>query len=286
MDHSQNLPVVVYTPASQVRSPGVLLHSMWRDLKASRELAWRLFVRDISAQYRQSLLGIFWAFAPPIITSVIFIILQSRNVVNFGETDIPYAVFVLVGTILWQLFTESLTAPLRTVTVAKPMLAKINFPREALVTSAIYTVLFNLLIKLIVIAVVLLAFQMKPAWGILLAPLPIFMLMLLGIGIGLLITPFGMLYTDVVTSLPIIIQLFFFVTPVVYPPPQSFPFSLIAIFNPVSPLLTAARDLITKGTMTNFIPFLIVSGLTVVALFLAWVIYRLALPIIIERISA
>lgn len=76
MDHSQDLSVVVYTPASQVRNPGVLLRSMWRDLKDSRELAWRLFVRDISAQYRQSLLGIFWAFAPPVITSVIFIILQ------------------------------------------------------------------------------------------------------------------------------------------------------------------------------------------------------------------
>ena len=111
MNSTDDLPLVVYETTSQIRTPGLLLRSMWQDVKASRELSWRLFVRDLSAQYRQSLLGVFWAFVPPIITSVIFIVLQSRNIVNFGETDIPYPVYVLVGTILWQLFTESLNAP-------------------------------------------------------------------------------------------------------------------------------------------------------------------------------
>jgi lipopolysaccharide transport system permease protein len=86
---------------------------MWQDLKSSRELAWRLFVRDITAQYRQSIFGIFWAFVPPLITSLVFILLQSNNILNIGETDIPYPVYVLVGTILWQLFSESLNAPLK-----------------------------------------------------------------------------------------------------------------------------------------------------------------------------
>jgi lipopolysaccharide transport system permease protein len=95
-----------------------------------------------------------------------------------------------------------------------------------------------------------------------------------------------MLYTDIGTAIPIFIQLFFFVTPVVYPPPEEFPFSLIAILNPVSPLLIAARDLITTGTISNPIAFTIMSGLTLILLLAAWVIYRLSLPIIIERMSA
>jgi lipopolysaccharide transport system permease protein len=286
MNTTRNLSVVVYDTTSQIRTPGLLLRSMWQDAKDSRELSWRLFIRDISAQYRQSLFGILWAFVPPIIASVIFIVLKSRNVVNFGETDIPYPVYVLVGTILWQLFTESLNAPLKSVTMAKPLLAKINFPREALIISSIYLVVFNLLIKLVVLAVILVIYQMPLTWGLLLAPLAILMLVLLGIGAGLLLTPLGALYTDVATSLPIIVQLFFFVTPVVYPPPQTFPFALLVILNPVSPLLIAARDLIAKGEITNIVPFVVVSGLTVVILFAAWVIYRIALPIIIERMSA
>ena len=250
-DHIKSMFIVEYTPELQMRNPRRLITSMWNDLNSSKELAWRLFVRDLSAQYRQSLFGIIWSFLPPIVTGLIFILLQSRRVIDFGSTDIPYPVYVLVGTILWQVFTESLNAPLKAATNAKPLLVKINFPREALILAAIYFVTFNLMIKMIVIACFLVIFNVTPTWGLLLAPLAIFMLMLLGICVGLLLTPLGLLYTDVATSLPIATQLFFFVTPIVYPIPKSFPFSLVAILNPVSPLLIAARDLLTRGTVRN-----------------------------------
>ena len=134
-----------------MRTPGRMLAAMWRDLTASRELSWRLFVRDLSAQYRQSVLGGLWAFVPPIITSLIFIVLQARNVVHFGAVDIPYPVYVMVGTILWQVFVEAVNAPLKSVTAAKPMLAKINFPREALIIASFYMVVYGVLTKLVVI---------------------------------------------------------------------------------------------------------------------------------------
>jgi lipopolysaccharide transport system permease protein len=286
MSETINLPETIYTPDSQMRSPGLLLRSMWADIKGSRELSWRLFRRDLSAQYRQSLFGVLWAFVPPIITSIIFILLQSRNIVNFGETEIPYPVYVLVGTILWQLFVESLNAPLKSVTAARAMLVKINFPRESLIMSAVYLTLFNMLIKMVVLAVIFLFFRVPLHWGMLLAPAAIFMLMLLGITLGLLLTPLGMLYTDVATSLPVIASLWFFVTPVVYPPPEAFPYSLVAVLNPVTPLLMAARDLLTLGEVNNLPWFILVSVLTVIGLFFAWVLYRIALPIIIERMSA
>lgn len=278
--------VVVYTPESQLRKPGLLLRSMWRDLRASRELAWRLFVRDISARYRQSLLGVLWAFLPPIVIGLVFIILQSKKVVNFGETDIAYPVFVLVGTTLWQLFADSLNAPLKSVTRAKAMLAKINFPREALIVSAFYDVLFSLLIKSIVLVGVFIFFQVQVTWGLLLAPLAILMIIVLGMTLGLLLTPLGMLYTDVSSGLVVLTQFWFFLTPVIYPPPQSFPYSLVATLNPVSPLLIGARDLATKGVLENVGPFLFISGLTFVVLLFAWLMYRISLPIMIERISA
>lgn len=277
---------IVYSPEAQIRKPGQLIRSMWRDLKASRELAWRLFVRDVSARYRQSLLGVLWAFVPPLITSVIFIVLQSRAVINFGETAIPYPVYVLIGTLLWQLFADALNAPLRSVTAAKSMLAKINFPREALIVSAIYMVLFDLLIKLAILTIVFILFRLQPTWALLLAPLPMLTLVLLGIAVGLLLTPLGVLYTDIGTSLPVVVQLLFFVTPVVYSPPESLPFSAIAYLNPVSPPLIATRDLIATGAINNIVPFVIVAVLSLGLLAIAWVVYRVAMPIIIERMSA
>jgi lipopolysaccharide transport system permease protein len=286
MKQINSLSVTVYTPSSQMRRPWQLIGSMWRDLKASRELAWQLFTRDISAQYRQSLLGIAWVFAPPIVTSIVFIILQSRNLVRLGDTDIPYPAYVLVGTMLWQLFADSISMPLKSVTLAKPLLAKVSFPREALILSALYLVLFNGLIRGIVLAIALVWFQLMPGWGMLLAPFVIMMLVLLGISVGLLLTPLGLLYTDISSGLLIFLQLLFFATPVVYQVPATLPFSLITMINPVSPLLLAARDLITKGTVTDVTPLLLVSGATLPLLLVAWMLYRVTLPIVIERLSA
>src|SRR4030067_2473467 len=184
---------IIYTSESQMRSPGQLYRSMWRDLKDSRELAWSLFKRDFLSRYRKSVLGIFWAFLPPIATGIVFIILQAKNVVNFGETDIPYPVYVLVGTTLWQLFTESVTAPLNSVKSSIAMLAKINFPREALFVSAFYQVLLNLGIKAIVIAGVFVYFRVPPTTGLLVAPVAVLILISLGFSIGLFLTPVGVL---------------------------------------------------------------------------------------------
>jgi lipopolysaccharide transport system permease protein len=279
-------PSVVYTPGSQVRSPLSLLAAIWRDMIESHELSWRLFVRDVSAQYRQSLLGVVWAFVPPIVTSLIFVVLQSRNVVDFGEVDIPYPVYVLVGALLWQMFVEAINAPLKTVTAARPMLAKINFPREALVVSSFYMVLYGVAMKLVVILAVLLIFGVPLHWTLPAALGPILILVLCGLCLGLLVTPFGMLYGDVASGLPVATQVLFFVTPVVYVPPQTFPFSLIGTINPVSPPLVASRDLLTKGVLTNPEALAGLTGVVLVGLAVALVIYRAAMPILIERTSA
>ncbi|MBT8054682.1 MAG: ABC transporter permease, partial [Gammaproteobacteria bacterium] len=127
------LKETVYSPDSELLSFGKLLRSMWSDLLASRELAWRLLVRNISAQYRQSLLGYAWAFLPPLFTTAIWVFLQSQKVFNVADTGMPYPVFVLTGTVLWQTFVEALNAPLKMINQSRAMLSKINFPREALI---------------------------------------------------------------------------------------------------------------------------------------------------------
>ncbi|MDY6955026.1 MAG: ABC transporter permease, partial [Thermodesulfobacteriota bacterium] len=220
---ANSLPVVVYTPESKLRSPLIMATEMWRDLLASRELAWRLMVRDISAQYRQSFLGIFWAFLPPIAMALVFVVLNSRKVINIAETNIDYPAFAMFGTVLWQVFVDSLNAPLKVVTAAKPMLAKINFPKEALILSGLGQTLFNLSIKLLILVAVFVIFKIPLTWGVPLSILAIVDLVLLGTMFGLLITPVGVLYTDVAQGLSLITGLWFFVTPVVYPPPENFP---------------------------------------------------------------
>ncbi len=280
------METTVYTPESQLRTPGRLVAAMWRDLLASRELAWRLLVRDISARYRQSVLGILWAFLPPIATAAVFIILNRAAVINVGTTDIPYPAFVMFGTVLWQLFVDSLNAPLKAVRANRSILTKINLPREAFILSAVGQVAFDFGIRLLILAGVYVIFRVPLTWGLLLAPFAILMLMLMGFVIGLLLTPVGMLYTDVAVALSTVTSLWFFVTPVVYPAPETGILSVLIKLNPVSPLLVGARDLATLGTLPDVGSFAIVSGVTLLGVLVMWVFYRVSLPILIERMGA
>ena len=279
-------PITVYTAESVLRYPGTLLRSMWRDLLASRQLAWQLTVRDIKARYRQSALGILWAFLVPLATAGIFIILKGSGIVTLGDTEIPYVAFAIIGTTLWATFSESLNAPLAALNTNKPMLAQLNFPREALILSGMGQVLFNTCIRLVIVFAIFLIFHLEPTWGMLLAPLAMLMLMLLGIVIGMALIPLGMLYTDIAQVLGVVTTIWLFITPVLYPAPEQGFLAALTTVNPVAPIIIGARDLLTLGTLPDVVPFAIVSGLTIVGLLVMWVIYRVSLPILIERISA
>src|SRR4029077_1454087 len=98
---------------------------MVRDICSSKELAWRLFVRNISSRYRQTVLGYLWAFLPPIMTTVVFVYLQRVGFFAVGPTQVPYVAFVFAGLILWQAFTDALNAPLRMVQQSFSILTKV-----------------------------------------------------------------------------------------------------------------------------------------------------------------
>ena len=277
---------VVYTSESRIRHPLQLFREMGRDLLASRELAWRLLVRDISAQYRQSLFGVLWAFLPPIITAAGLLVARNAGAVNIGETEIPYPAYVMFSMALWQTFVESLSGPITAVNTAKPMLAKINFPKEAIILAKLGEVFFNFGIKLILILGLFIWFQIPVTWSILLAPVGLIHLVILGTGIGLLLAPIGALYGDIAKAIPLIVSPWLLLTPVIYPSPKEGLFATIVNLNPVTPLLVTTRDLATSGLVTNPAGFWVVSGLAFGLLLVAWVLFRLAMPFIVERMSS
>ncbi len=279
-------PEVVYTPESMLRHPKQLFRQMWRDLLASRELAWRLMIRDISAQYRQSFLGIAWAFLPPIIMATGFTLANKANVINVGATDLPYPAYVMFSTALWQTFVEALNGPVQAVTVAKPMLARVNFPREALILAKLGEVFFNFAVKLILIVALFIWFRIPITWTVILTPVPLINLILLGTFLGVLLAPIGVLYQDISKGLTLITGFWLFLTPVVYPVPKEGTFGFLVQMNPVTPLLVTARDLATTGVVSDPSRFWLVSAITLVGLLLTWIAFRLAMPFVVERVSS
>ena len=282
----QPLAETVYTPESSLRRPAVMLVEMLADLMRSRELAWRMFVRDTKAAYRQSLLGYLWILGPPLASMILFTFLQSQKILNVGHTDVPYPVFVLMGTILWQAFSGAVSAPLGAVAGAAGMLSKLNFPREALLLTSLYHALFNLGVKLVLLAVVMAWFQVGATWTIVLAPLGIIALIGFGYTLGLLLVPLGILYQDVGRGITMATGIWMLLTPVIYPVPTTWPASLINWLNPVTPLLVTTRELATTGQPSQLAAFVVVSGATVLLFLVGWVLYRVTMPHLIARMAA
>ena len=278
-------PISVYTPASRLAEPKQLFGAMVRDLATSRELAWRLLVRNISSRYRHTLLGYVWAFLPPVMSAGVFVFLQKAGYFAVGQTQVPYAVFVLAGLILWQAFADAVHAPLRLVQQSHSILTKVNFPREALVLAGVGEVLFTAVIRMALLILALWWFGTGLTWTAIWFPLGVLALIGMGIALGLLLTPVAILYHDVGQALPFALYLWMFLTPVIYPAPAASPGSLLMSLNPVSPVLDTTRDWLFSGSPTYLSGFFTVCGLTVLALLAGWLLYRLALPILIERMG-
>lgn len=278
--------IVIYTPNSSLASPLKMARDMFRDLAAGRELAWHLAVRDIRAQYRQSLLGILWAFILPLANTLTWVFLNSTGIIKVADTGLPYPVYVFTGTMLWAIFMDALNAPLQQVNAAKGMLAKLNFPREALIVSGIYQTLFNALIKIVLLFGALVFVGINPGWSLLLFPFGIVSLVLIGTAFGLLVTPVGVLYTDVGRGLPLLMQFLMYVTPVVFPMPKVGWAATLFMLNPLTPIILTTRAWLTGFTSGHLGYYLIVNFAAVVLLLAVWMIYRLAMPILIERMSS
>ncbi|NJN86282.1 MAG: ABC transporter permease [Leptolyngbyaceae cyanobacterium SL_7_1] len=277
---------VIHTPESLLRHPRQLAQTMWHDLLASRELAWRLMVRDISAQYRQSFLGFLWAFIPPVVLAVGFTLASESEIFQPGATDIPYPAYVMFSTSLWQSFVEAVNGPVQAVVQAKPMLARVNFPREAVILAKVGEVFFNFTIKFVLIVGLFVWYQIPVTWTVLLAPVALVHLILLGTLVGTLLSPFGVLYQDVSRGLTMVTSFWLFLTPVVYPVPEQGTFGTLVRFNPVTPLLVTVRELATTGIISQPVGFWLVSIVTILGLFVTWVAFRLAMPYVVERVSS
>ena len=279
------LPVRVYTPEPLLRHPVRLVHEMAVDIWSGRELAWRLFIRDLSASYRQTWFGYAWAFLPPLANALTFVFLHSQGLFQMGPTKLPYAAFAMIGTLLWQVFVDALNSHVTSLLQAKPMLTKINFPRESILIAGLGMVFFNFLIRLVLLGAVLLWFKVPITASILLFPLGVAALITCGFAVGLAISPIGGLYADVSKALPMITSFWMLLTPVVYPAKETGLAGTLTAWNPVSPLIITTRQFLTGEVQQHLLPFTLVFGGSLLIALCGLIAFRLTMPHLIARMG-
>lgn len=276
----------IYTQESQLRHPRALFRMMLADAWAGRGLAWRLFMRDLASRYRQTFFGYFWAVMPAVVTGGTFVLLQSSNIVTAPDGDIPYPVFVFVGTTFYSIFAEAVSAPVKAVAQSRAILIRVDFPREALVMTGILNSLFVFVINLGLLAVILAVTGTAPSAGALFAVIPLFGLLIAGTAIGILLAPISALYQDIALGINILTFGIVFMTPVAYERAESGLLAQINGLNPLTPLIESARALFLGTGSTDLLTTGLIIAAGTVLLGIFWLFMRLAMPLVIERMGS
>ena len=256
------------------------------DIYNSRFLAKQLAVRDIKAQYRQSYFGIVWAFITPLTTAFVWVFLSVTGTIQLTDTGVPYPLFAFVGTLIWSILKEAINAPIQNTTAAKGILAKINFPKEALIVSGIYKLLFNSSVKFVMLFGFLLFFNVGLNVSLLWLPLAVIGTLIFGTAIGLLITPIGMLYKDVLKFINLGLTFVMYITPVVYVIPKEGLMKTLMELNPLTPLIVTVKDIAFGTTPLLLGEYLVIVLISIPLFLIGLLFYRMSIPIIVERLSA
>ena len=280
---SEPLPEKVYTPDAGRRQGLRIWVEMVRELLASRELIVRLIQRDVAVRYRQSVLGYIWAVVPPIVTVTVFAFLVSQRALPIGATVLPYPVYALLGMTLWGLFAGCLSACTASLVSAGSLVTKISFPKEAIVISAVGQPLFDFGVRLLPLIGVFIWYGVAPAWQSVFILLLVPAVVLMAAGLGFLLAIANLAVRDVANVVGMFMTFGMFFAPVLYPPPVRWPFFLVNILNPFSPLLAATHDLLAQGRV-NQPALLVMSVLFSLLVFLVgWRVFHLTMPRVAER---
>jgi lipopolysaccharide transport system permease protein len=275
-------PEVTYSARAGTGLSWRVWREMAHELVDSRELTWRLFLRDFSARYRQSLLGYTWAFVSTVVTVGTFTWLNRARVLPVADDlRIPYPVFLMVNLTVWQAFASGLTSATQSLVNAGSLITKINFPRESLVIAAVGQGVFEFAVRLVLLVIAFFAFKTVPHAAALALPLLVLPLFLWTLGLGFMSSLVNGVMRDAGHIVLFLLNFWMFLTPVVYPAPKD---SLITAWNPITPFVVAAQDLVTTGRLSNPGAYAASSAVGLLVFLVGWRLFHVTGPRIAERV--
>jgi lipopolysaccharide transport system permease protein len=181
-----------------------------------RELFIALMVRDIAVRYKQTAIGIAWVVVQPLTTVVIFSFLLGK-VGNVPTDGLPYPLFAFAAMVPWQLFSRALTDGSMSVAENHSLITKVSFPRILMPAAAVFAAAVNFAITFVILLAMMVWFGIFPDWRILFTPVLLLFTLVASLGVALWLSAMNVLYRDVRVALPFLVQVWLFLTPVLYP---------------------------------------------------------------------
>ncbi len=224
-----------------------------RELVAHRELLWFLTWRDIKVRYKQTLLGVLWAVLQPLATMVVFTVFFGRLAGMQSDVQGPYALFAYTGLLVWLFFANSVVNASQSLVANTNLVTKVYFPRLFVPLAATFAALVDYAIALVLLFAIILFYGVAPDLEFLALPLVLPVAFLAASGVGMLLAALNVEYRDVRHATPFLIQLWLFLTPVIYPVtlvPEKW--SWLLFLNPMSGIVHVHRAVLDPNTHADW----------------------------------
>jgi ABC-type polysaccharide/polyol phosphate export permease len=254
------------------------------ELVRYRHLWWSLTWRDLRVRYKQSLLGIAWAVLIPLTTTLVFTFVFGRAVGVLDRMDIqmPYVLFAYIGLVPWTFFSASLNGCVNSLVANRNLVTKVYFPREVFPLAAIGSSFIDFCIAGTVLTGLLLYFHVAdPAWSyhvpatLVWLPVVVCVQLAFTAGLGMLLAMANLFFRDVRQIFAVAINLWMFLTCVVYPlPTDGSRLAWIVAVNPMTPIIEAYRDCIIHGQAPFTARFAFAALTSIVAFGIGWWWFR------------
>jgi lipopolysaccharide transport system permease protein len=182
-----------------------------------RELIYFLTWRDLKVRYKQTALGAAWAIIQPFLTMVVFSVFFG-GLVKVASDNVPYPIFSYTALLPWGVFVKALTDAGRSLVLNRTMITKIYFPRLIVPLASVLAGVVDFAIAFVVLLGMMWWFHITPTLSALWAvPLLLLLSLITALGVGLWLSALNVVYRDIGYVLPFLTQLWFYLTPIVYP---------------------------------------------------------------------
>ena len=213
-------------------------HSRWvttQSLWHHRELLYFLIVRDLKIRYKQTIIGIGWAIAQPLLSLVVLIFVFG-TIAKITTDGVPYPVFVSSGFLLWNFFARSISAAAESITSNQLLIRNVAFPRIILPWVTVVVNIVDFLSAFTILIFLMAYFHINfNLFGLFTLAYSFLMMVLFSAGIGSLLALFNTLYRDIRFLIPYALQLLLFVSPIIYPSSLvAKPYMFMIWFNPLA----------------------------------------------------
>ena len=241
-----------YEPTGDILSLSGVLRMAWREILFSRHVIWHLFKRDFVAQFRQKILGYLWILIAPLMSILPFAFLHRTGILNPGVMKMPYPMYIVMGMGIWGFLTNAFIVVSGGLQGNQDLIMRTNIPKITFAITGMANILYSVLVHCFVVLLLALLLGVTPSLWALLYPVTLLPIVLVGVGLGLMLSVIGTVARDLTGIMATFLNLVMYLSPVVYEPEfGNSALQVIVKYNPMTYLVDIPRSLFVLGEFPN-----------------------------------